>query len=167
MYWEYYSLFNQKKISLALGKKKDKTLFFIILLSFLCSIEIQRWPLLSIETSDAMYQSVGLSNILMDLFSSFQFHLCFEKEKDQCCCDYERELCLHTAPALDTASVVHLPGAHFVLYFRPFFGVSDLMNCCNNFVTKSGQHWCLASLYAFSWPMQLDCDTRLNDSWLL
>lgn len=60
IYWEHSSLFNVK-ISFTLGEKKPN-IFSTTLLSFLCSFEIQRWPLLSIESSKAMYQSVSLNN---------------------------------------------------------------------------------------------------------
>lgn len=153
-------------MSFALGKKKEP-FFFSTLLSFFCSIEIQRWPLLSIESSKAIYQSVSLNNTLKDFFSSFQFRPCFVKERGQRCQHSKRELRLHTGPALDAASIAHLPAVHFVLSFGSFLGGCVLMNCCNDFVKKSGQHRLLALVYAFRWPMQLICGVRLNDSWLL
>jgi len=70
-------------------------------------------------------------------------------------------------PPLDAASIAHLPAARFARSFGSFLGGCVLMNCCNDFVTKSGQHRLLALVDAFTWSMWLVCGVRLNDSWLL
>lgn len=138
-----------------------KFFFIITLLSSLCS-KNHKGDFFCPQK--ALKSCISQSTIPWRTFSlhcSFAFIL---QRKSQCC---EREMRLHSDLALDAASIAFLPDVHFVLSSGSFPGGCVSMGFCNDFITKSGQHRLLTLASAFSWPMQVVCDVRLNDSWLL